>query len=165
MTTPQHRSTIKGKSTKICTIPLLPSVAVMLREMQREVNTGHPFERKRHIDYLTSNHPTQHHAANDIDCSFITILSWRKPAGPRIMRKLWSNLIPGVSMNSREQIAMGKSKEDIRVSEELKSSYRGRHRPHGCTSRLRRSPNREWNSETVISGCDQQICPDTSLSS
>ena len=38
------------------------SVAVMLREMQREVNTGHPFERRLHIDYSTNNHPTQLHA-------------------------------------------------------------------------------------------------------
>ena len=32
------------------------SVAVMLREMQREVNTGRPFERRLHIDYHTNNH-------------------------------------------------------------------------------------------------------------
>ena len=44
------------------------SVPVMVREMQREVNTGHPFESKLHIDYSTNNHPTQRHAANDIDC-------------------------------------------------------------------------------------------------
>ena len=29
----------------------------MLREMQREVNTGQPFENKLHIDYSTNNHP------------------------------------------------------------------------------------------------------------
>ena len=33
------------------------SVAVMLREIQREVNTGHPFEGKPHIDYFTNTHP------------------------------------------------------------------------------------------------------------
>ena len=52
------------------------SVAVTLREMQREVNTGHPFERKHHIDDSTNNHPTQLHDANDIDCCFVTVLSW-----------------------------------------------------------------------------------------
>ena len=52
------------------------SVAVMLKEMQREVNTGHPFERKLHIDYSANCHPTQLHAANDIDCCFMDILSW-----------------------------------------------------------------------------------------
>ena len=35
------------------------SVAVMLREMQREVNTGHPFESRLQIDYSTNNHPPQ----------------------------------------------------------------------------------------------------------
>ena len=43
------------------------SVAVMLREMQREVNTEHPFER-RLLDYSTNNHPLQLHAATDLDC-------------------------------------------------------------------------------------------------
>ena len=80
------------------------SVAIMFGEMQREVNMGHPLENRLHIDYSTTNHPTQLHAANDIDCCFMAILSWRKPAGPRIMRKLWSNLMPGLSMNLRKQI-------------------------------------------------------------
>ena len=38
------------------------SVAVMLREMQQEVNSGHPCERKLHMDYSTNNHPTQLHS-------------------------------------------------------------------------------------------------------
>ena len=77
------------------------SVAIMQREMQREFNMGLPFENRLHIDYSTNNPPTQLHAANDIDCCFLAILSWRKPAGPWIM----SNLLPGLSMNLREQIA------------------------------------------------------------
>ena len=52
------------------------SSVVMLREMQREVNTGHPFERRLHIDDSSSNHPTQLHDANDIDCFRVTALSW-----------------------------------------------------------------------------------------
>ena len=51
------------------------SVAVMLREMQREVNTGHPLESRLHSDYSTNNHPPQHHAADDLDCCFMAILS------------------------------------------------------------------------------------------
>ena len=47
------------------------SVAVMLREMRREVNTGHPLARRFHTDYTTNNHPTQLHAANDFDCCFL----------------------------------------------------------------------------------------------
>ena len=51
------------------------SVATMLREMQREVNKGLPLENRLHIDCSTNNHPTQLHAANDIDCCFMAILS------------------------------------------------------------------------------------------
>ena len=69
----------------------------MLREIQREVNMGFPFEGKLHIDYSTNNHPTQLHTANDIDCCSMAILSWGEPAGPRIMRILWSNPMPSVS--------------------------------------------------------------------
>ena len=51
------------------------SVAIMLREMQREANTGPPFENRLRIDFSTDNHPTQLHAANDIDCCFVAFLS------------------------------------------------------------------------------------------
>ena len=43
------------------------SVAVMLREMQREVNTGRPFESRHHIDYFTNNHFSQLGSASDLD--------------------------------------------------------------------------------------------------
>ena len=68
------------------------SVAIMLREMQREVNAGRPFESRLHIDYSTHDHSSQLTSASDLDCCFMAILSWGKPAGPRIMRKLWRNL-------------------------------------------------------------------------
>ena len=51
------------------------SVAVTLREMQREVNTGDRSERRFHSDYSTNNHPPQLHAADDLDCRFMAILS------------------------------------------------------------------------------------------
>ena len=35
------------------------SVAIMVREMQREVDTRHPFESSLHIDHSTNNHPPQ----------------------------------------------------------------------------------------------------------
>ena len=64
-----------------------------------------PFEKKLHIDYSTRNHPTQLHAVNDIDCCFMATLSLGKPARLRIMRKRWSHLLRGLSMNLREQKA------------------------------------------------------------
>ena len=43
------------------------SVAEMLREMQREVNTGRPFESRLHIDYYTNKHLSQLSSASDLD--------------------------------------------------------------------------------------------------
>ena len=80
------------------------SVAIMLREMRREVNMGLPFENKLHIDYSTNNHPTQLHAADDLDCCFMAILSWRKPAWARFTRKLSSDLKQNHAVTSREQL-------------------------------------------------------------
>ena len=93
----------------------------MLSEMEREVNTGHPFQSRLHFDYSTNNHPSQVHAADDLDCCFVAILSRRKPVGPRIMRKLWSNITMGQSVNLREQTDDKKGKT-FRVSEESKAS-------------------------------------------
>ena len=56
------------------------SVAVTLREMQREVNTDHPFESRLHIDYSTDNHYSQLRSASCPDFCFMP--------GPRIIRKL-----------------------------------------------------------------------------
>ena len=42
------------------------SVAIMFREMQREVNTRQPFENRLHIDYASKNRPSQLHAAADL---------------------------------------------------------------------------------------------------
>ena len=67
------------------------SVAVVMREMQREVNMGRPFESRLHINYNANYHFSQLRSGGDLDCCFIAILSWRKPPGPRIMRNLWSN--------------------------------------------------------------------------
>ena len=67
------------------------SVAVILREMQREVNTGRPFESRLDLDVYTNNHYSQLRSASDLDCCFMAVLSLGKPHGPRIMRKLWRN--------------------------------------------------------------------------
>ena len=79
------------------------SVAVMLREMQREVNTGYPSESRLRIDYSTNNHPPQLHGANDLDCCFYGYSLMGKTGRPRIMRKRWSNIAKGQSAKLREQ--------------------------------------------------------------
>ena len=52
---------------------------------------GLPFESRRQIHYSIDNHFSQLRSPDDLDCCFMAILSWRKPPGRRIMRKLWSN--------------------------------------------------------------------------
>ena len=98
MPMPQHAGTTKSQEYQDLHNS---SVTVMLREMQRDVNMGRPFESKLHIEYSTNNHPPQLHAADDLDCCFLVILSWGQPAGPRIMGELWSNIATGHSVISR----------------------------------------------------------------
>ena len=43
------------------------SIAVRLRKMQREVNTGRPFESRLHMDYYTNNHFSQLSSTSDLD--------------------------------------------------------------------------------------------------
>ena len=67
------------------------SVAVTLRDMQREVDIDRPMESRHQIDYWTNNHNSQLRSTDYPDCCFMAILSRREPLGPRIVRKLWSN--------------------------------------------------------------------------
>ena len=153
------------------------SVAVMLREMQREVNTGHPCGSKLHLDYSTNNHPPHLHAGDDLDCCFMIILSWGKPVGPRIMRKLWSKLTTGQSEHLREQTDDKKRETDRRQLARARSRKPTKRRPSGVTQRTPKIPwwhlqimtfanlGESWSSKTGTSGYDQQICPGTFPSS
>ena len=67
------------------------SIAIMLREMQRENNTGRPYESRLHIDSYTNNHFSQLNSASDLDLLHHGYSLTRKPPGPRIMREFWSN--------------------------------------------------------------------------
>ena len=58
------------------------SVAVMLGQMQREVNTRQPFERRLHIDHSTNNHPTQLHAAKKMKLIVALWLSFHGESQP-----------------------------------------------------------------------------------
>ena len=51
-------------------------VAIMLREMLREVNEGRPSEDRLGIDYYHNNHSLYINSKNDLDCCFKAILSW-----------------------------------------------------------------------------------------
>ena len=60
------------------------SVAVMLREMQREVNEGRPFEGRLHIDYYHNKHSFQISSASDLDCCLMAILSCKSQQDPEL---------------------------------------------------------------------------------
>ena len=98
--TRQHANTTKSRSTKICTFF---SVAVMLRVMQREVNTGHRYECRLHLLIITQKSFSQFRSASDLDCCFVAIPSWRKSPGPRIMRTLGSNTRERTQDNEKKQ--------------------------------------------------------------
>ena len=51
------------------------SFAVMLREIQREVDEGRPFEDTLRIDYYNNNHFLHTSTASDLDCCFMAVLS------------------------------------------------------------------------------------------
>ena len=104
------------------------SVAIMLREMQREVNTGHSFERRLHIDYSTCNHPP---------AIWLSFHGESQP-DPEFMRKLWSNLKPNHAVNFREHLAdvrertdyPGRGTEDISRERGIESQLRAAQRAH-----------------------------------
>ena len=96
MPTPQQTSTIRGKSTKICTILQLQS--------DTHLNAGFTSIIRPIITRLSL------HAATVLDCGFMAILSKGKPTGPRIMRELWSNL---TDLRERTEYPRRKRTEDI----------------------------------------------------
>ena len=51
------------------------SVAVILREIQREVDEGRPLLDRLCIDYYNGNHFLHTRSASDLDCCLMTILS------------------------------------------------------------------------------------------
>ena len=80
--------TTRSKSTKLCTTPPLPS---RWEKIQRKFNMNRPFQSRHHSDYPTDHHHSQLRSTDYPDCCFMAVLSWRRPLGPRISRKLWSN--------------------------------------------------------------------------
>ena len=101
------------------------SVAVKLREMQREINMGRPFESRLHIDDSANNHHSQLRSADDLDCCCVAILSWRKPPGPRIMRKLWSNTCEPTQDKEKKRAEDSSYPKDIEamLKETTRKSY------------------------------------------
>ena len=55
-------------------------VAVMLRDMQREVNMSRPFQSRLHCDYSTNNHHSQLRSTDYPDCCFMAYSPMEKTA-------------------------------------------------------------------------------------
>ena len=83
--------------------------------------------------------------ANDIDCCFMAILSWGKPAGRRNMRKLWSNLKPNHAMWFHEQIADLREQTDYPRRRKERKICRASER--GVESQLRSGAQRAYRDQ------------------
>ena len=130
--TPQHTSTVKCKSTKICTIPQLQSCKEKcnVRSIRdTHLNAGFTFAIRPTIIRLSF---TQRLI---LIVAFMAVLSWRKPTGPRIMRKLWRNLKPNHVVNFREICA---SEQTSQSEEEEQKRFRER----GIEAQLRAAAQR-----------------------
>ena len=82
---------------------------------------GRPFESRLHIDYSINNQFSQLRSPDDLECCFMAILSWRKPSGPRIMRKLWSNTCERAQNKEKEQAEDSSYPKEIEVM--LRETY------------------------------------------
>ena len=149
MPTPQHTNTTKIRSTNTCT-------TLSCYHAQRG-QYGTAIGKQAHVDYSTNNHPPQLYEADDLDCSFMAILSGKSRSAP----ESWENF--GAIL---QRVIL-----QFRVSEELKVSSRRRPSWVIQLQRTRMIPwwhhqimrfvNLEvsWSSKTGISGGDQPICP------
>ena len=84
-----------------------------------------PFESRLHIHFSTNNPFSQLRSPDDLDCCFMVFRSWRKPPGPRIMRKLWSKTCERAQNKEKEQAEdRSYSKEiEIMLRETARKSY------------------------------------------
>ena len=130
------------------------SVAVMPREMQREANAGHPFERRLHINYLTNNNPPQLHAATDLDCCFQRnvekmIKSAEGSAG--LLHKItkptrWRGEVP----------ILEKEKEDARLLDRCEAKKKKRSKHWQCNEEIQSMQDKPWRNEE-LKECEEAL--------
>ena len=60
------------------------SVAIVLKEIRREVNTGRPYESNLHTDDSFNNHHSQPSSARNLDCCYTAILTGANHLGREI---------------------------------------------------------------------------------
>ena len=89
------------------------SVAIMLKEMQREVNSGRPFESKHNVHYSTFNHSSQLSSASDLDCCCMAILSWRNHLDTRLCEN------SGATCVSKHKVARKDKVKTARTSKQV----------------------------------------------
>ena len=124
-----------------------------------------PFQSRLRIDYSTNNHFSQLRSTDHPDRYFVAILLWRKPPGPRIMRKLQSTRV------SVRRVRRRKTRRTALIPRVLnlcleKQLGRAIHRIlclHHETM-MSVSLDEPWSFRTKISGSDLQIYPCTFLS-
>ena len=84
-----------------------------------------PFQSRLHIDYSTNIHHSQLRSTDYPDCYFMATLSWGKPPGPRIIRKLWSNTCERTHRSHKEHAEDSSYLKNIEVmlGETARKSY------------------------------------------
>ena len=117
------------------------SVAVMLRKMQREFNTGRPFDCRLHFDSYTNDHFSQLISASDLDLLFhgysLTVKTTWTQNHEIILEQLAC-----ANARQREKTRWGQLSSQLYWSLGEGDGWKGLSRPrdiwqsHDCTSRL-----------------------------
>ena len=98
-------------------------------------------------------------------CCFMAILSRRKPPGPRIMRKFWSNSRVRIQGNGKRRCEDSSHPKGIEVfvRETAKNGCPDPEKFDNPWSHLKImmfvNLDESWSSKTEILGYDQQSCP------
>ena len=142
------------------------SVAVMLRKMQREFNTGRPFESRLHFDSCTNDDFSQLISASDLGLLFhgysLTVKTTWTQNHERILEQLAC-----ASARQREKTSWGQLSSQL-----YWSHWWGRRLKRAVQTQrnltipwlhfkimMSVNPDEAWSSKTEIFGYDKQICP------
>ena len=142
------------------------SVAVMLRKMQREFNTGRPFESRLHFDSCTNDDFSQLISASDLGLLFHGYSLTVKTTWTQNHERILEQLACASARQTR--------KDEVRtalIPIVLKSWWGKRLKRAVQTQRnltipwlhfkimMSVNPDEAWSSKTEIFGYDKQICP------
>ena len=145
------------------------SVAVMLRQVQREVNMDRPFESRLQIDCSTNNHSSQLRSTNYPDCCFMALLSCQNRLNPEFWEDSGATRVSVRRVKRRNKLRTALIPRVLKLCSE---KHLGRAFQiwkilairwlHLKTTKFS-NPNESWSFRTKISRYDPQIYPGTLL--